>query len=142
MAKTHIIQLGYKPFRKGDQSRTVFINDSTAKLFLSNTGLGLDLSAKLAQQWFFEVANTYPIVAEKITAALNDLDHKDFVLATSLEAADDGKSFALGLALSFNSLLNHLKQLGCITVDETILIDHKEKDAGVLYIVNFLETGV
>ena len=47
-----IAQIGYKPAKKSDQDRTVFLKDSANHFFEANTGLGIDLTARLAEKWF------------------------------------------------------------------------------------------
>lgn len=134
-----IVQVGFKPAKKTDQYRTVFLKDSKNCIFETNTGLGMDLSAKLAQDWFVSVVSVMPEAMEKINRILKDKNHKLYAIAQDLELEEDGKSFKRGVALSFNSLVYTLQNLGVIEQRNQMLSDYQDISIGSIYMIRFLD---
>lgn len=134
-----IVQIGFKPAKKSDQNRTVYLKDSKNHFFETNTGLGVDLSAKLALEWFAFIVRVMPQVMEKISRIANDKNHKYYAIARDMELEEDGKDFKSGLAFSFNNLVFNLQALGVIEQTNQILTDHQDVEIGCVYVIRFLD---
>lgn len=134
-----IVQIGFKPAKKSDQNRTVYLKDSKNYFFETNTGLGMDLSAKLALQWFGAVVQSMPQIMEKISSIANNKNHKHYAIAQDMQLEEGGKDFKRGLALSFNTLVYNLQALGVIEQTNQMLSNHEDISIGNIYVIRFLD---
>lgn len=131
-----IAQIGYKPAKKSDQDRTVFLKDSANHFFEANTGLGIDLTARLAEKWFAEVVATKPEAMAMIQAEIDNPESRNHCIALDLELGEDQK-FKRGIAVSFNTMVMYLRLIGIIECQEQIASNHKDESAGCIYVIKF-----
>lgn len=134
-----IVQIGYKPAKKTDQNRTVFLNDVAHGIFEKHTGFGMDLTTVLAQKWFVAVVSKNPTAMAKINSVLQDKTHEKHWMAEDLELEENGVHFKRGLAFSFSDILKYLRDLQVIQFREQILSDYQDKQAGTVYVICFLD---
>ena len=137
MKNITLVLVGYKPAKKTDQYRTVFMKDATHCFFEVNKGLGMDLSAKLAGMWFMEVISIHSAAMDKINAIMANPSHPDFTIAQSFKLDETGKSLEDPIALSFNTMMFYLKKMGILNFTSQILADHQDCEKGVIYAIEF-----
>lgn len=137
MKNITLVQVGYKPAKKTDQYRTVFMNDATHCFFEVNKGLGMDLSAKLAGMWFMEVISIHSAAMDKIYAIMANPSHPGFTIAQSFKLDETGKSLEDPIALSFNTMMFYLKKMGILNFTSQMLVDHHDCEKGAIYAIEF-----
>lgn len=99
----------------------------------------MDLTTVLARRWFVQVVANNAAAMQKINSILQDEAHELHWVAKDLELEENGQHFKRGLALSFDTIMKYLRDLGVIEYKDQILSDHKNISAGTVYVIRFLD---
>lgn len=134
-----IVQIGSKPVKKTDKNFTVFLNDAVNHIFETHKGFGMDLTTVLAQRWFVQVVAKNTAAMQKINSILQDEAHELHWVAKDLELEENGQHFKRGLALSFDTIMKYLRDLGVVEYKDQMVSDHTNNSAGTVYVIRFLD---